>query len=132
MKKISILGLMATMLFTVQVYAQQGPGQGPGGGRFNMEPKEMAARQTEQMKKELNLTDEQLPKVEELNLKYAEKMKEARDQANGDRDAMRSTMRSMMAEKDKELKNILTEDQWTAFLKMREERMQNGRGRRGL
>lgn len=130
MKKISIFSILALVLFAVQGYAQQGPG--PRGGRFNMEPKEMAAQQTEQMKKQLNLTDEQLPKIEALNLKYAEKMKAARDEAAGDRDAMRNTMRSMFNEKDTELQKILTEDQWATLQKVRQERRQNGRGRRGL
>ena len=116
-----------TLSFTSASFAQQ------GGGQRNMEPKEMAERQTNQMKESLELTAEQLPKVEVLNLKYAEKFGKARDQANGDRESMRSTMMEMMKEKDVELKKILTADQWTKFEADRKERMQNrSGGRRGI
>ena len=53
-----------------------------------------------------------------------------------DREAMRSKMTEMIKEKDAELKNILTEEQWTKFEADRKERMQNrrasGGGRRGI
>ena len=104
-----------------------------GGGRGNMDPKEMAKRQTDQMKESLELTAEQLPKVEALNLKYAEKFKVVRDEAGDDRESMRSAIREMMKEKDVEIKKILTADQWTKFEADRKERMQNrGGGRRGI
>ena len=124
--------VVTILTFATISYAQQGQ---QGRGRFNMEPKEMAERQTSQMKELLSLTEEQLPKVEALNLKYAEKMKVARDETADDRDAMRSKMREMIGEKDVELKKILTADQWTNFEADRKERMQNRRGgsrRRGI
>jgi protein CpxP len=109
-------------------FAQQG-----GGDRRNMDPKEMAERQTNQMKESLKLSAEQIPKVEALNLQYAEKIKVARDEAGDDRESMRSTMMEMMKEKDVEMKKILTAEQWTKFEADRKERMQNrGRGRRGI
>jgi len=101
-----------------------------------MDPEELAERQTTQMKESLELTAEQLPNVEKLNLEYAGKMKEARDQAGDDREAMRSTMTEMMKEKDVKMKKILTADQWTKFEADRKERIQNrrggGGGRRGI
>jgi len=120
---IAVLAILFLMAF--QSFAQQ------GGGRRNMEPKEMAERQTTEMKESLELTADQLPKVEALNLKYAEKLGEARDASDGDRESMRSTMMEMMKEKDVEMKKILTAEQWTKFEADRKERMQNrGDGRR--
>ena len=98
---------------------------------MNMEPEELAERQTNQMKESLKLTDEQLPKVEALNLKYAKKMKAARDEAGEDREAMRNSMMEMVKEKDVELKKILTDDQWTTFEEDRKKRMEQRRGRGG-
>ena len=116
------------LIFTINVFAQQGGGQGRG----NMDPKEIAERQTNQMKETLNLTAEQLPKIEALNLKYAEKMKAARDEAAGDRESMRSTMRAMMQEKDVPLKEILTAEQWTKLEEWRKEARESGQRRRGI
>ena len=132
MKKASFYtGLLILFFFSISSsFAQQG-----GGDRRNMDPKEMAERQTNQMKESLELTAEQLPKVEVLNLKYAEKFKAAREEAGDDRESMRSTMMGMMKEKDVEMKKILTADQWTKFDRERKERMQNrgsGGGRRGI
>ncbi|MCG8306840.1 MAG: DUF4890 domain-containing protein [Cytophagales bacterium] len=129
MKNLLKFAASAVLIFSISAitYAQQGPGR----GRNSMDPKEFAERQTNHMKESLELTDDQLPKVEALNLKYAEKMNEARVEADGDRKAMRDSMRAMISEKDEELKKILTADQWIKFEEIRKERMQNrGSGRR--
>ncbi|MCK5209439.1 MAG: hypothetical protein KAI29_19210 [Cyclobacteriaceae bacterium] len=132
MKKIVVFTgpILLMLLFTLDVFAQQGQG-GPGRG-YNMDPKEMAERQTNQMKETLSLTADQLPKVEALNLKYAEKMKVARDETDGDRESMRSTMMAMGKEKDIELKNILTAEQHTKWQEWRKEAREKGRQRRGI
>lgn len=133
MKKLCFysMPIALALVLSFSAIAQQGDGR-----RRNMDPKEMAERQTNQMKESLELTDKQLPKVEALNLKYAEKMGEARDEVGEDREAMRSAMTEIIKEKDVELKKILTEEQWTKFEKERKERMQNRRGggvgRRGI
>lgn len=123
--------LVLLFFFISPSFAQQGDGN-----RRNMDPKEMAQRQTSQMKESLKLTDEQVPRLEALNLLYAEKVKVARDEAGDDRESMRSTMMEMMKVKDVEMKKILTAEQWTKFEADRKERMQNrgggGGGRRGI
>ena len=132
MKKIAVFTapILVLLLFSFDAFAQQGQG-GPGRG-YNMEPKEMAKRITNQMKETLVLTADQLPQIEKLNLKYAEKMNEARDKADGDRESMRSTMMAMMKEKDVELKNILTSEQFTKWEEWRKEAREKGRQRRGI
>lgn len=131
MKKIfvPIASFIALLMFTPEVFAQQGQG---GQGRGNMNPKEMAKRQTDQINENLDLTADQLPKVEALNLKYADKFMTARNESAGDRDAMRSTMMAINKEKDVELKKILTADQWTKWEAWRKEARENGRRRRGI
>lgn len=114
--------LLVILMLSINVFAQQGR-------RGNMDPKEMAARQTNLMKDSLNLTTEQLPKVEALNLEYAEKLKVARDESDGDRDTMRSKMRAIMTEKDVTLKEILTTDQWTKLEAIRKTARENGQRR---
>ena len=133
MKKvfISIASFIVILMFMPEAFAQQGQGGGSGRG-FNMNPEEMAERQTKQMKETLNLTDEQLPKVEALNLKYAKKAVVEREGANGNRETMRSSMLKLMKEKDPELKAILSAEQWIKWEKWRKEARENGRRGRGL
>lgn len=130
MKKFIIYSVpvLLMLLLNINIFAQQGS----GGRRGNMDPKEMAERQTSQMNETLTLTADQLPKVEALNLKYVDKFVAARDEAAGDRDAMRSTMMAINKEKDVELKKILTADQWTKLEAWRKEARENGQRRRGI
>lgn len=130
MKKFIIYSVpvLLMLILNINSFAQQGS----GGRRGNMDPKEMAERQTTMMKDSLGLTDQQLPKVEALNLEYADKFVAARNEADGDRDAMRSTMMAINKEKDVELKKILTADQWTKLEALRKEARANGQRRRGI
>ena len=91
-----------------------------GQGR-QFDPEEMAKRNTEAMKERLKLNEEQLVKVEDINLAAAKKRSEMMAEAGGDRSAMREKMVAMSEETDKEFKAILTEDQWNEYLVMKEE-----------
>ncbi len=101
----------------------------PGGGRAQ-NPEQRAEQQTATMTEKLSLSEAQAGKVKEINLKYAKKMQEARDQANGDWEAMRGTMGTMRTEQDSELQTVLTEEQWQQWIKYREE-MRANRGNWG-
>lgn len=92
----------------------------PGGG-MGMDPEKRAEQQTATMTEKLSLSEAQAAKVKEINLKYAQKMKEARDKADGDRDAMRTAMTTIREEQDKELQAVMTDEQWQQWLKIREE-----------
>ncbi len=116
-----LLALLATQL----VYAQRGD--------RDMDPEARAERQTESMKERLSLTDDQLPIIKSINLKYAQKMKEARDGAEGDWESMRGTMKALNEQKKVELKAVLTEEQFKALEAWEEERRtnrQNSKGKR--
>ena len=108
------------------------------GGRGN--PEEMAERQTKMMTDSLTLSTAQVKKVSEINLKYAKMTSESRKAArenmdpDGDREAMRTSMRAMFqkiqAERKDELKVILTSEQ-IAKLEKIEANRQSRRGKRG-
>ena len=87
------------LLFYSASVAQQDEGRW-----VNMEPKEMAGPQTQNMKELLSLSADLLAKVESLTLEYAEKMGKERESSDGNRQAMRTKMMDMMEEKDVKLK----------------------------
>jgi len=75
---------------------------------------------TEKMKTELTLTDEQYPKVQAINLKYAQK-NEAIFQGTGARFAKFRSLKSSQKDKSKEMKAVLTSDQYKKYQQMVEE-----------
>ncbi len=93
----------------------------------------MAQRETEWMTTELELTEDQVAKVDPINLKYAEKMAELfQGGPGGDFEAMREKMNEMNAEKRTEFKDILTADQLKKYDEYLAERQQRGpRGQGG-
>lgn len=118
MKKAALMLIAVFALSFASIAQNQGP--------RNFDPKEMAKRQTEELTKQLDLNKDQQKKVLELNEKYANKMSEMRN-GGGDREAMREKMTKMREEQNKEMKKILTEDQYKKYEKYLEER----RSRRG-
>ena len=69
---------MLSMLIVFCLSAQQ---------RQRMSAEERAQRETEMMQKELNLTKEQLPQIDSINLFYAKKLNEM--MSNSDRERVR-------------------------------------------
>ena len=107
---------------------------GPGGQGRNFDPKAMAERQTKLMKDSLDLSADQLTKVEGIHLKYAEEMAAAREANQGDRDAMRAKMRELRPRQEEELKAVLNAEQWSEYVRIRQEmrsRYQRGQGGQG-
>jgi hypothetical protein len=122
-----------------------GPGgQGGPGGRMQFNPEDMAKRQTEQIGEYVKYTEGQAAKVTEINLKYAQKMREMRgepgnfrDMTDAQRQEFRKKMDEMNTQKDGELKKLFTADQYKQYevfkeeqAKMRRERMMQGGGGR--
>ena len=79
-----------------------------------------AAKLTEWMKTNLQLTAEQVSPVQEINLKYANKMDDLRKSSQGRRQKMQ-TLKNDNKAKDAELKKILTADQFKTYLAKKEE-----------
>ena len=125
MKKLGLL-LLSVFVFTVVSTAQDR-------GQRNFDPKEMAKRQTEELTKVLDLNKDQQKKVLELNTEAGEKMSAMRNDmmsGGGDREAMREKMMKIREDQNKEMKKILTEDQYKKYEKYLEER-RSQRGQRG-
>ncbi len=114
MKKLGIVVLMFLLAVTAGIAQNQG-------GR-NLDPEEMAKRQTDRLKEVLDLNKDQEKKVHDLNLETSKKMRELRDQNQGDFSAMRDKMGAIRDEQNKKMKTILTEEQWPKYEKYLEER----------
>ncbi len=100
-------------------------------GQWNSDPAERARQQTTEMTEKLALSTKQSEKVGEINLKYANKMKEARDSnPEGDWPALRETMMTLRQGQDKELKNVMTAAQFEQWEKIQEERRSQMQERR--
>ncbi|MBI5916442.1 MAG: DUF4890 domain-containing protein [Bacteroidetes bacterium] len=93
----------------------------PGGGGRGMDPTQRAEQQTVMMSDSLSLSEKQTAKVKDINLKYANKMKEARSaNADGDWEKMRASMDAIRTEQDAELKTVLTQEQFDNWARIRE------------
>ena len=106
------------ILSSVQLEAQRG-------GR-DMNPEARAEAQTKQMTEDLALSEAQTAKVSEVNLKYAQKMTKAREDADGDWSSMREVMTKMREEQMTELKTYLSEEQFATYEKLQAERRSKG------
>jgi hypothetical protein len=93
------------------------------------DPQAMAARQTEKMKTELTLTDEQYATVKSINEAYAEKQVAVRDNSALSRDDKMQQIKTLGAEKNEALKKVLTQEQNTKWEAYRAEHRKNVRHR---
>jgi hypothetical protein len=92
----------------------------------NMTPEARAKNQTDRFKTDLALTSSQTDSVFIINLNYAYKMKALRDSLGFDPEAFRT----LMEDKDKELKSVFTDEQFKKYQETRRERpFQPGQGR---
>ena len=88
-------------------------------GRMSVE------QQMERMTTQLNLTDEQKPKVEAVLKESAKKRQEIFSDSSFDRSQMREKMQPIMEEQNKKLKAILTDEQYKKYEEM-QQRMKKG------
>jgi hypothetical protein len=91
-------------------------------------PEEIAKRETEWMKRDVELTTEQIPKVDSINLAYAIKFKVIREQSDGNREGIRDKRAELDLKKRSEFALILTAEQLRKYddrLAARRQRMQN-------
>jgi len=79
-----------------------------------------AATLTEKMKSELSLTDDQVPQVQAINLKYAQKNQEIWT-GTGGRFAKFKALKSSQKDKNKEMKAVLDKDQYKKYEAMQQE-----------
>lgn len=118
------LGLVLVILLSSgAVYAQKAKVDGKSG----------ATPQTEQMIKDLKLTDKQAADLKSLNEEFATKMKNDRESAKADRQKMRDNMKQMREDRNAKIKKILTDEQYQQYLKMEKDHHKDMRkgGERG-
>lgn len=154
MKRISVL-LVVLLLVSGITYAQErgaggrpsqaspqgrpggGPG-GPGGNRQQMNPEEMLKMQTQRLVEQYKLNKDQETKVTAINKKYSQNQttdfSRMRDASDAERTKMRDAMQKVQADRNKEIRAVLTPDQAKLFdenQKKMEEQRRNGQGRMG-
>jgi hypothetical protein len=106
MKKLKMPLLISFMLFlSLGVIAQ---------GTESMSASDRATKLTDWMTKNLNLTTDQIPKVSDINAKYAG-MNEQLKSSTDTKDQKMATMKNNEAAKDAELKGILTDSQYQTY-----------------
>lgn len=141
MKRVSFLLMAIVFVFSVSCNKlrqnsqeqQMGPGGGMGGSG-NFDPAAFVDRQMEELKEGLDLSDDQEKQVREILIAGSETMRKAREgmqDGGGDRDAMREKMQQMREEQNLKIKAVLTEEQFTKYEKIqqeRRERMRQGGG----
>jgi hypothetical protein len=115
MKKLGFLFVAVVLGTTLSMAQPQGP--------RNMNPEDMAKRQTEQIKEAVGLSSDQEKEVYDLNLEMSKKMQAMfRENQGGDREAMREKMTALREDQNKKMKEILTDEQWPKYEKYLEER----------
>jgi hypothetical protein len=114
MKRLSLIAVMVLsglVAYSVAVAQDAGKDSKKGKGRMSVE------QRLEQLKTDLKLTDEQVPKVKSALEHTQKKMQELRDET--DQTARREKMQGIMEEQTKKMKEILTPDQFEQWQKMR-------------
>ncbi|MDR1222454.1 MAG: hypothetical protein LBL07_06195 [Tannerella sp.] len=124
MKK--IFAAVCMLMLTFMVSAQNQGGRGMS--------EEERAKRYDELKKELSLTDQQVDSLKAIDQELFTKMREVREKNGDNREKNREDMRKLTDKRNERVKAILTEEQYTKYQKMEEQRRQRnpggGRGRR--
>jgi hypothetical protein len=122
MKTLKSLAIAGLAFITFNLTAQE---------RAHMDPQQMAQSQTDKIKKSVSgVTPDQESKILAVEQESAKAMQDARTSSNGDRDAMRTKMKSLREDRDAKIKGILNADQYAEYQRMQEaEKGQHGGGR---
>ena len=118
MKKL-LFGTVCLFIVALTAVAQQRGGT----------PEEMAKRTTDWMKTELKLTDDQVTKVDEINLSIAKERTALMEKAGGDFGSVRDDMQKLTAKTEEELSKVLTGEQLDEYKKQAAQRRGGGGNR---
>jgi ribosomal protein L29 len=99
--------------------------QGPGGRGVSDEER---AKQYEELKKELTLSDQQVDSLRAIDREFFTKMREARERNGNNREKNRADMTSLTEKRNVRIKTILTEEQYTKYQKIESGRRQRRPG----
>jgi hypothetical protein len=134
MKRIYFLAIV--LLAASFAFAQNpegGKGREGQGGRRQFTAEQVAQRQSNWMKKSLNLTEAQAVSVDSINLVYAKAQAALRQSSSGDRQAMRTAMQDLAAQKEVALTPVLTQEQMNLYKQQMSKMSERGnRGKAGF
>jgi len=85
--------------------------------------------QVEQLTAELNLSDEQASKIQELLMEESRQMRELWSGGSRNREEMRERMMNIRSDTDKKAKDILSGEQYTGWEKWRQQQRERMRER---
>lgn len=92
----------------------------------NGDQKAMLDRQLTTLEKELSLTDAQYDQVKEVYTNIFNKQMELREKSTGDRSVMREKMVELNKEREKEMKVILDDEQFTKWKEHQQKMIRRG------
>ena len=115
MKSNQLLAIVLLLIFA-NAYSQEKP-------QLSSDPAERGKQVTEWMKTNLQLSDEQVPKVEAINVRCAEKNIELEGRKNMTKGTRQKYLTSNERYRDSELKKIFTAEQFTAYQEKKKEVM---------
>jgi Spy/CpxP family protein refolding chaperone len=118
--------MMLLAFFSIPIFAQPGPGQGP---RRPMTEDDVRVR-VERLSDSLQMTPDQKKQIMDFELASYKKMQAERENAAGDREAMRSFMMEQRQKRDARYAEVLTPDQMKKYNEMMERRRQQFQQRR--
>ena len=85
-------------------------------------PEERASHSAMRMQKKLGLTDEQTAKIQAINLEKIHKIDDLRTKYKDSKKGMGQELKAVAAEADSEYKSILSSDQYTKWLTIKEQK----------
>jgi Spy/CpxP family protein refolding chaperone len=104
-------------------------GTGYSQSKMTEEEKEEAIARHQAYMEKLNLTEEQKPKVEEINMTYFEGLSSIK-KTNGSKLEKYRSFKSLSSTRDEEMKKVLTKEQYTIYKENQQEQRENFKERR--
>jgi len=133
MKRNFLVSMLMALLMAGGLMAQNQQGAPPQGGN-RQDFQQRRQQMMDQLKKDLNLTKDQITKFDAIYKEFDDKMMAQRQQMDpgADREAMRAKMQEMNKERNDKVEKILTPEQvkkWKEYLAKQEaQRQQRGAG----
>ncbi|MBX2931730.1 MAG: hypothetical protein KF781_07290 [Chitinophagaceae bacterium] len=109
-----------------KLFAILTPEQKEKAEKFKNNVQEGKGQKAEQMKKELNLTDEQAAKIKDINATYATKIKAIRDNSSLSKEEKKQQLSALMKERKNAVDKVLTQEQ----IKKRDELLKERKSKR--
>ncbi len=120
-----VAALVGGLLLACGSASAQDTKEGKKKGQFSPQAR------VEQMAKDLNLTDAQKAKLTPVFEEQGKKMRAMREDTNLSQEQRQEKMREMRTESDKQIKAILTPEQWEKWQKDRPQFGKKGEGKQG-